>query len=241
MPMKILVPVKRVVDYNVKVRVKSDQTGVELANVKMSMNPFDEIAVEEALRLREKGIATEIIVVSIGADAGATILDARAYHRLFGSHTVVAGRLAFAAGWGPPGARRLFSAGGPGPSAPEFDFGRDTIGLLRGFDAADLTGSRAAVANLDLRFPIARLQRGAGSWPVFFRTVHAAAFVDAGQAWDTVFRPASLRTSTGAEISLDLVILHNVPVTLATGAAWTRDPVTNRQRAAFFARIGHAF
>ena len=65
--MKILVPVKRVVDYNVKVRVKSDNSGVELDNVKMSMNPFDEIAVEEALRLREKGIATEVIAISIGA------------------------------------------------------------------------------------------------------------------------------------------------------------------------------
>ena len=64
--MKILVPVKRVVDYNVKVRVKSDGTGVDLANVKMSMNPFDEIAVEEAVRLREKGVATEVIVVSCG-------------------------------------------------------------------------------------------------------------------------------------------------------------------------------
>ena len=64
--MKVLVPVKRVVDYNVKVRVKSDGTGVELANVKMSMNPFDEIAVEEAIRLKEKGIVTEIIAVSIG-------------------------------------------------------------------------------------------------------------------------------------------------------------------------------
>ncbi|WP_353200901.1 electron transfer flavoprotein subunit beta/FixA family protein [Sandarakinorhabdus sp.] len=64
--MKLLVPVKRVVDYNVKVRVKSDQTGVELANVKMSMNPFDEIAVEEAIRLKEKGIATEVVVVSVG-------------------------------------------------------------------------------------------------------------------------------------------------------------------------------
>ena len=64
--MKILVPVKRVVDYNVKVRVKSDQTGVDIANVKMSMNPFDEIAVEEAVRLKEKGNATEIIAVSCG-------------------------------------------------------------------------------------------------------------------------------------------------------------------------------
>lgn len=64
--MKILVPVKRVVDYNVKVRVKSDNSGVELDNVKMSMNPFDEIAVEEALRLKEKGVATEVIAISIG-------------------------------------------------------------------------------------------------------------------------------------------------------------------------------
>ena len=64
--MKVLVPVKRVIDYNVKVRVKADGSGVDLANVKMSMNPFDEIAVEEAIRLKEKGIATEIVVVSIG-------------------------------------------------------------------------------------------------------------------------------------------------------------------------------
>ena len=64
--MKVLVAVKRVVDYNVKVRVKADKTGVELANVKMAMNPFCEIAVEEAVRLKEKGIATEIVVVSVG-------------------------------------------------------------------------------------------------------------------------------------------------------------------------------
>ncbi|MDX3900348.1 MAG: electron transfer flavoprotein subunit beta/FixA family protein [Sphingobium sp.] len=64
--MKILVPVKRVIDYNVKPRVKADGTGVDLANVKMSMNPFDEIAVEEAIRLKEKGVATEVVTVSIG-------------------------------------------------------------------------------------------------------------------------------------------------------------------------------
>ena len=64
--MKIIVPVKRVIDYNVKPRVKADGTGVDLANVKMSMNPFDEIAVEEAIRLKEKGVATEIVAVSVG-------------------------------------------------------------------------------------------------------------------------------------------------------------------------------
>jgi electron transfer flavoprotein beta subunit len=66
--MKILVPVKRVIDYNVKPRVKPDGSGVDLANVKMSMNPFDEIAVEEALRLREKGVAAEVIAVSVGPE-----------------------------------------------------------------------------------------------------------------------------------------------------------------------------
>ena len=69
--MKVLVPVKRVIDYNVKARVKADGSGVDLANVKMSMNPFDEIAVEEAIRLKEKGVATEIVVVSIGVKQAA--------------------------------------------------------------------------------------------------------------------------------------------------------------------------
>jgi electron transfer flavoprotein beta subunit len=77
--MKVLVPVKRVIDYNVKVRVKPDQTGVDLANVKMSMNPFDEIATEEAVRLKEKGVATEVVVVSIGpAQAQETLRTALA-------------------------------------------------------------------------------------------------------------------------------------------------------------------
>jgi electron transfer flavoprotein beta subunit len=72
--MKVLVPVKRVIDYNVRPRVKPDQTGVDLANVKMAMNPFDEISVEEAVRMKEKGLATEIVIVSIGpAQAQETI------------------------------------------------------------------------------------------------------------------------------------------------------------------------
>ncbi len=80
LPVKILVPVKRVVDYNVKIRVKPDGSGIELANVKMSMNPFDEIAVEEAVRLREKNVATEVVVVSIGpAKAQETLRSALAF------------------------------------------------------------------------------------------------------------------------------------------------------------------
>ena len=90
--MKVLVPVKRVVDFNVKVRVKPDGSGVDLANVKMSMNPFDEIAVEEALRLKEKGQASEIVAVSIGpAQAAETIRTALAMGADRGIHVKVEG------------------------------------------------------------------------------------------------------------------------------------------------------
>jgi electron transfer flavoprotein beta subunit len=90
--MKVLVPVKRVVDFNVKVRVKPDGSGVDLANVKMSMNPFDEIAVEEAIRLKEKGQATEIVAVSIGpAQAAETIRTALAMGADRGIHVKIDG------------------------------------------------------------------------------------------------------------------------------------------------------
>jgi electron transfer flavoprotein beta subunit len=92
--MKVLVPVKRVIDFNVKVRVKSDGTGVELTNVKMSMNPFDEIAVEEALRLKEAGKATEVVVVSIGpAQAAETIRTGLAMGADRGVHVKVDGHV----------------------------------------------------------------------------------------------------------------------------------------------------
>lgn len=92
--MKVLVPVKRVIDYNVKVRVKADQSGVELANVKMSMNPFDEIAVEEAIRMKEAGKVTEVIAVSIGpTQAQETIRTALAMGADRGIHVVHDGEI----------------------------------------------------------------------------------------------------------------------------------------------------
>jgi hypothetical protein len=199
-----------------------------------SISPEEGFAIEAAAETSRTAIGSDV-------DAGAAVFDARVYHRLFGRHTVLAGRVAAAAGWGRAGSRRLFSAGGPGPSYPVFDFGRDTVGLLRGFAAQDIVGSRVAVANVDVRFPLARLQRGAGSWPLFIRTLHGAVFADAGQAWDTTFPAADLRTSTGGELSLDVVIAHYVPLTLVSGAAWTRDPVANRRGATLFGRIGYAF
>jgi len=187
--------------------------------------------------------AAELSPTALGSDAGvgAAIFDARAFGRLFGSHAVIAARLAGAGAWGSATARRAFSASGSGPSLLNFDFGRHTIGLLRGFAVDDVEGSRAAVANLDLRVPLARVQRGVGSWPVFFRSVHSAGFFDAGSAWNATFRAADIRTSIGGELSVDLILLHYVPVTVATGAAWIRDPVSVRSAPALFGRIGYAF
>ena len=116
-------------------------------------------------------------------------------------------------------ARRVFSAAGSGPSAPVFDFGRDTIGLLRGFDAEDVVGTARPSSTLDLRFPILRVQRGAGTWPFFVRSIHGAVFVDAGNAWDSSFRAADIRRSLGGELSIDVVMLYGLPLTIAGGAA----------------------
>ena len=198
------------------------------------------ISTEEGFAI-EAAAETSRTALGSDVDAGAAVFDVRAFQRVFGRHTVIAARAAFAGGWGEVGARRVFSAGGAGPSFPVFDFGRDTIGLLRGFDPADVVGSRAAVANIDLRVPLARPQRGIRSWPLFLRAIHAAAFVDAGNAWNTDFRAADVRTSVGGELSFDLVVFHYTPITLVSGGAWTRDPVADRTRAAFFGRIGYAF
>jgi Tol biopolymer transport system component len=198
------------------------------------------ISSEEGVQIET---AAETTRAAFGSDGngGATIVDARGFQRVTSGHTVVAGRIAFAAAWGDPGVRRQFAAGGSGPAIVAFDFGRDTIGLLRGFAADDLVASRAAVANVDLRVPLARPQRGIGNWPIFFRSVHAAGFFDAGNAWEQSFRFSDVRTSMGGELSVDLVLGHYLPATVTAGSAWTRDPIDNRSRAAFFARIGHAF
>ena len=197
------------------------------------------ISTEEGAQIE---VATEAGRASGARDAGAAIVDLRAYHRLFTPRTVLAVRAATAVAWGAIDARRVFSASGPGPAVAALDFGRDAIGLLRGFGADAMLGSRAAVINADIRFPIARPQRGIGSWPVFFRALHGAAFVDAGHAWDGGFRVRDVRTSAGGEISLDAVLGHYLPLTFTTGAAWTRDPASgSRQTAVVFGRIGHAF
>jgi hypothetical protein len=198
-----------------------------------SISPEEGFAIEAAAETSRAARGAD-------ADAGAAILVVRGFHRGFRRRTGVAARLAGATGRGAPGTRREFSASGPGPSYPVFDFGRDAIGLIRGFAPEDVTGPHAFVANLDVRFPIARIQRGLGSWPVFVHTIHGAAFVDAGAAWERSLRGQDVRRAVGGELSVDMVFRY-ARVTVTGGAAWTHDPSADRDRAAAFARIGYAF
>lgn len=178
---------------------------------------------------------------SLGADGDATAVtvDARAYVGVWPRHGVIAARAAFASAWGDETVRRLFSAGGNGPALGGFAFGSDAIGLLRGFDDGSVVGPRAFVANLDYRFPLARIQHGAGTLPVFLRTIHGAIFADVGNAWDTDFRATDLRRSFGTELSFDIIAGYALPFTLTTGAAWRDD--AGHSDLVGFARIGRAF
>jgi hypothetical protein len=187
--------------------------------------------------------AFESTVGGLGSDvdAQAAVVDGRVYRRLGGSHAVLALRGAAAAAWGTLNDRRVFSAAGNGAAGGPFGFGREAVGLLRGFDPDTVAATRAATANVDFRFPIVRAERGTGPLPLFVRAIHGAAFLDAGSAWDTSFRAGDLRTSTGGELSIDLVLGHYLPLTLTAGAAWIHDPVTSHTGGAIFARVGRAF
>ena len=199
-----------------------------------SISPEEGFSVEAAAEADRTAFGSD-------ADGGSGIFDARSFHRVAGKHGVLAARVAMAASWGPEPDRRVFSAAGPIASAPAFSFGRDTIGLLRGFSAEDVTGTRVAVANLDLRVPVWRVERGIGTLPVLIRTIHAAVFVDAANAWESRFRTADVRTSAGGELSVDSVLAHYFPYTFASGVAWTHDPVAGTSGVQVFARIGYAF
>jgi outer membrane protein assembly factor BamA len=131
----------------------------------------------------------------------------------------------------------VFSASGNGPHVLAFDFGSDAVGLLRGLGEDEIAGTRAAVVNLDYRFPLARIDRGFGTLPAFARVVHGAVFVDAGHAWVERFHRSDITASIGAELSLDAVVGYVLPLTFTAGGAW----VSRGRGFAGFARIGRAF
>jgi hypothetical protein len=184
-------------------------------------------------------VSIEMTRKAFGADgdAQAAILDLRGYLPMAPRHAVLAMRAAAAASWGETEARRQFSASGNGPQALGFDFDSDAIGLLRGLGEDAIVGRRAAVVNVDYRFPVLRIDRGAGTWPAFARALHGALFVDAGRAWNDQFEPADVRFALGGEISLDAVVGYVLPIALTTGAVW----VSHDRGFVWFGRIGRAF
>jgi Tol biopolymer transport system component len=190
------------------------------------------------------GATAELIRSAFGAFADATTLtvDARAYLPGLARHQVVALRAAGGSSSGNVNVRETFLLGGPGPNASTIDFGRDATSLLRGFGANTFAGTHVGVLNADYRLPIARPQRGIGTWPLFLHTIHAAAFADAGHAWTETFRRSDIKTSIGGELSTDLVAGYFFPFTATAGGAWGHDGSgAVKDGATLYFRIGHAF
>ena len=222
---------------DVKQRVASVRTGWDFSNARAFAYG---IGAEEGGRFSATAETTR---TTLGADGNgfAATVDARRYWRAIPRHGVVAVRGAAAAYWGDREVERIFSASGYGPQSAGFRFGRDAIGLLRGFSEDDITGTRAVTANVDYRIPLARVDRGIGTIPFFMRSVHGAVFVDTGHAWTERARWQDVRTSIGAEISLDAVVGFALPLTFTAGAAWRRDGDAGDRGFVAFGRIGRAF
>jgi Tol biopolymer transport system component len=175
-----------------------------------------------------------------GSSMSATI-DARRYFRVWPHHAAIAVRGAAAGAWGDVPVRRVFSAAGSDPQSGGFRFGSDAVGLIRGLDEDRLFGHRAAVVNVDYRVPIAYVERGVGTLPIFLKAIHAAAFVDAGNAWTERFRSRDVRYSLGGELSFDTVVGYFAPITVSVGGAWLSSPVREERGFASFVRVGRAF
>ena len=198
------------------------------------------ISAEEGTQI---ALTAEVPSAALGSDGTGWSLtaDARRYLAVRPRHAVLAVRAAGASSWGDERARQLFSAAGSGPQGGGFGFGLDAIGLLRGYEPDAVVGTRAATASVDLRLPLRRIDRGIGTVPLFARVVHGALFVDAGQAWFERARPRDLRTAAGIELSVDLVVGFELPVTFTAGAAWRRDGRAGARDVAVFGRVGRAF
>jgi hypothetical protein len=197
---------------------------------------------------REHGIAAgataEAVRRGLGSDADATTVtgDVRGYLPGIAPHHVIALRLSGGSSAGDVTVGRTFLLGGARSAASVVDFGARASSLLRGFPDATFAGSRVALLNAEYRWPIARPQRGVGTWPLFLHTVHASLFADAGEAWTRTFRSDLLKTSVGGEVSADIVAGYFAPLTLAAGAAWGHDRAgAFADRATAYFRVGKAF
>jgi hypothetical protein len=190
------------------------------------------------------GVTAEAVPKALGsfASAQAYTADTRAYLPGFARHHVAAIRAAGGVSSGDPDVRRTFHLGGALPAASTIDFDRDAISLLRGFPADTFAGSHVALINAEYRFPIARPQRGHGTWPFFIHTLHGAVFGDAGHAWTHAFDADAVKTSIGGEISARMVVGFFAPLTITGGVARGHDGShTVADRTTVYARVGYAF
>jgi hypothetical protein len=186
------------------------------------------------------GTTLELARRALGSDAHATTgtLDVRAYLPGLGRHHVVALRAAGGVSRGADLGRQTFRLDSVAASAAVTDFGSEALGLYRGPGAA-VSGDRLVVGNLEYRLPLANIERGPGTWPIFVRTVHASLFADVGQvradhldrAWARAF---------GGELSLEAVAGYSLPFSISTGASWGDDGRSTRG-SLFYVRFGHAF
>jgi len=190
------------------------------------------------------GGTAEFIRSAFGAFADATTVtgDARLYLPALAPHHVLALRAGGGQSTGNADVRETFLLGGPGPNASTIDFDRGALSLLRGFGANTFAGSHVALLNADYRLPIARPQRGVGTWPIFVHTVHASVFADAAHAWTQTFRARDIKTSVGGELSTDIVAGYFFPFTATVGAAWGHDGSgAVKDGATVYFRVGRAF
>jgi hypothetical protein len=199
-----------------------------------SVSPEDGVALGSTIELTRRGY---------GSSASATTLtaDARAYMRGGAPHHVLAVRIAGGRSSGDLDAPRTFLLGGAATNTDVLDFGREAFSLMRGFPIHAFAGTRIALVNADYRWPIARPQRGIGTWPGFLHTIHAAVFADTGQAWTERFKVGDAKTSIGGELSLNVVVGYSFPFTATFGAAWGHDGANNAQGVTVYSRIGRAF
>jgi hypothetical protein len=215
--------------------VRAGWTSTSTHTYGYSISPEDGITV---------GATAEAVRRALGssADATAYTADLRAYLTPIVQHQVLALRIAGGVSTGDRDVRRTFVLGGPLPNAEVAGFGRDAISLLRGFSTNTFAGSRVALMNADYRVPLARPQRGIGTWPIFLHTLHAAAFVDAGHAWTRTFTGRDAKISIGGELSADVVLGYWFRLTATTGVAWRRDGSGSvADGTMFYGRVGRAF
>ncbi len=190
------------------------------------------------------GVTAEFMRPEAGSSADAPRLtgDVRAYLPAFGQHHVIAIRAVGATNGGDLSVGRAFRMGGSARDTGLIDFSTAPTTLMRGFPTDTFAGSHAALVNVEYRFPLSRPQRGFGTWPLFFRAVHAAVFTDLGQVWTASFRANDGKASLGAELSVDAVLGFQLPVTATVGTAWGHDGSGRvPDHTAFYVQLGHAF